>query len=68
MMNSLNINGHSQTSAFKEFKRILYKCHPRFVKAYKNQPNWLDIRKFLGVWMHAKYETCLEHWQAFREC
>ena len=49
MMNSLNINGHSQTSAFKEFKRILYKCHPRFVKAYKNQPNRLDIRKFLGV-------------------
>ena len=29
------------------FKRLLYKYYPKFVKAYKKQPNRLDIKRFL---------------------
>ena len=34
-MDSLNIDNHSKTSAFKKFEHLLHKCYPSFQKAYK---------------------------------
>ena len=36
-MNSSNFDNHSKTSAFENFKRLLYKYYPRFVKVYENE-------------------------------
>ena len=46
-MDSLNIDNHSKTLAFKKFKHPLYKCYPKFVKTLKRHPNKFDIREFL---------------------
>ena len=35
-MNLSNSDNHSKTSAFKKFKRLLYKYYPRFSKICKN--------------------------------
>ena len=43
-MKSLNIDKHSKDLAFEIFKRLQYKFYPKFVKAYKIQPNRFDIR------------------------
>ena len=49
MMDSLNIDNHSKTLAFKKIKHILYKHYPKFANAYKKQSNRLDIWQFLAL-------------------
>ena len=42
-MGSLNIDNRSKFLPFKKNKCLLYKHYSKFVKAYKKQPNRLDI-------------------------
>ena len=46
-MDLLNIDNHSKTLAFRKFKHLLYRYHPKFVKAFKKHPNKFDIKQFL---------------------
>ena len=36
-MDSLNIDNHSKTLTFKNFKHVLYKYYPKFVNTFKKQ-------------------------------
>ena len=47
MMDLVNFEECSKNLAFRKFKRLLYKYYCKFVKAYKKQPNRLDIRQSL---------------------
>ena len=46
-MDSLNIDDHSETLVFKNFKHLLCKYYPKFVLTFKKHLNKFDIRQFL---------------------
>ena len=46
-MDSLNTDNRSKTLVFKKAKRVLYKCYPKFVGAFKKHPHKFYIRQFV---------------------
>ena len=46
-MDLSNIDNNSKALSFKKFKHLLYRYHPKFVKAFKKHPNKFDMKQFL---------------------
>ena len=46
-MDSLNIDNRGKALTIKNFKCLLDKYYPKFVKRFKKHPNKFDIRQFL---------------------
>ena len=44
-MDSLKIDNHSKRLVFKQFKRLLYRYCPKFVKTFKKYPNKFNMRQ-----------------------
>ena len=44
-MDSLKIDNHSKRLVFKQFKRLLYRYCPKFVKTFKKYPYKFDMRQ-----------------------
>ena len=63
MMDSLNIENHKKTLAFKKFKHLLSILnYPKFVKTFKKHPNKFDIRRFpFLLYDCSKYEKLLQN-------